>query len=182
MPPISDVYSLKIQMAILLSSQQGTDLIKHVSRFLYQFRIANKFDTQEILSEAYLRAYRSIKKGNPITNLYPWLLKTSLNIVREFSRGETRIRKISKRIPSSDLIFREDPIEIVTENTLKRIQRGLKKLSSLEIEVIILRYLEELPWADVTMQICQQKNCCLKSNSIQQMGKRALNKLKEEFD
>lgn len=181
MPLISDVQSLKIEMVVLVSSQKGASLLKYVARLLHQFKISNKVEPWGIFSEAYIRAYSTIDKGGSIACLYPWLSKTSLNIVRELSRKEIRITEISKRIPPDDLISMDAPIESIADDNLKKLKRGLDKLNPLDVEIVLLRYVEELSWADVAIKSCQQKGACLRANSIQKKGGRALKKLKDEF-
>lgn len=140
-------------------------VLKHQRRaynIAYRF-LANHEDALEVAQDAFVRAYRNLRRFKGRASFKTWLYKIILNLARNryrqrVSRGESK--KVSLDNPkqyedSEGPREIEDPTlspmrEIGGREIQQQIQRGLMQLAPEHRQAIILRHIEGLSYAEMS--------------------------------
>lgn len=114
-------------------------LIKRYSKKLYLFilnRTGNREDTEDIIQETFLKAYKNLSGYDPKWNFSTWIytiaMRTSVSHFRH-----TNVREKTPIFPFSQS---ESPEEKIMKNDVNDIWDAAGKLGSVKYEVIRLRY------------------------------------------
>lgn len=98
----------------------------------------------DIVSQAFLKAFRARGRLDPQLSFWPWLLRITVNEARDELRRRTRRERLTQivmRLP----IPREDPVEVAESNHLGRwLVDSIARLPTGEREVLQLRFLLDL--------------------------------------
>lgn len=139
-------------------------------RFLSQHE-----DALEVAQDAFVRAYRSLRRFKGKSSFKTWLYKIILNLARnryrrKVSRGEHR--KVSldnpKRYDDSEAVREIEDEKLSPTRELdgreiqEQIQRGLMRLAAEHRQVIVLRHIEGLSYEEMT-QVLQCAEGTVKS-------------------
>ena len=119
-----------------------------LSRYIF-VRINDKAEAEDIASEVFLKALRSLKSFRGTREQMPaWLYKIARNLIVDFVRKEERKRKAQRDIT---IIDRTDDVEttIETRDRLRKVIEGLKHLTQAQREVLGLRAFSGLKSAEV---------------------------------
>ena len=121
------------------SRQDFEALIKRYSKKLYLFifnRTGNREDTEDIIQETFLKAYKNLSGYDPKWNFSTWIYtiaqRTSISHFRH-----TNVREKALIFPFSQS---ESPEEKIMKDDVKNIWNATGKLGPVKQEVIRLRY------------------------------------------
>lgn len=130
-------------------------VIKLYSRPLYgQIRriVLSHNDTDDVLQEVLLKAWKGIQGFRGDSKLYTWLYRIAyyeaLNFVRQKRRKQTNEIKINDENSylvdnvAGDAYFDGDEVEL-------KFQKAIASLPSKQRQVFLLRYYDELPYNDI---------------------------------
>lgn len=130
--------------------------------FGYAVRLLqNRFDAQEVTQDTFIRAYQALSSQYDEAQcrnlaLRPWLFRIAHNLAS--NRRRTRVRE--EPLPASDdqhelmlpyVSSTEQQLETVEERT--RLEHALSRLSRESRELILLRFLEEMSYAEIVMVV-----------------------------
>tara|TARA_R110002012_G_scaffold108855_2_gene252280 strand:- start:325249 stop:325785 length:537 start_codon:yes stop_codon:yes gene_type:complete len=119
-----------------------------IFKFLFK-RHADKAVSGEICSEVFFKALMKIKsykdRGHPFSS---WLYKIALNESNQFFRKQNLQRTIPIELLQSEIFFDEFPLED-SEQHLEQLKRAIKTLRPKELEVIELRFFNDLSFKEV---------------------------------
>ena len=152
-----------------------------IHRMIY-YRVRDRMDAEDLTQEVFVRAYRNIARIREPHKFRSWLFTIAVNRVNDYLRKK-RVRSIFKSSDegpdvqpvATDL---QDPPEaleqVLKEDFWRHIGRIAKKLSKMEREVFMLRFLDNLN-IDETAQILKKSESTVKTHLY-----RALAKFKKE--
>jgi len=120
-----------------------------IYRFIY-FRVSDEGLAQDLTSETFMKALRYLVEGETVNNLRGFLYRIAKNLVIDFyrQRGQTEL-------PIDDFIEDNLPAEknllqdVEERFNLEQIKDSLNKLSAPYREVIVLRFVEDLPFKEI---------------------------------
>ena len=116
--------------------------------YRYAFlRVRDRMEAEDVTSEAFMRALRSLHRYEPRAPFAAWLIRIARNIVIDRARGSTR-REANERAaampgsvdPEREALARLEGVEL---------RAALDKLSELQREVLILRFYSDLSTEEV---------------------------------
>ncbi|MGB3517040.1 MAG: sigma-70 family RNA polymerase sigma factor [Elainellaceae cyanobacterium] len=123
-----------------------------IKRMLKQYQLHWRMEPHDVLHEAYQRGVAALKAGKAITNPHAWLKKTSLNIIREYSRSK-------KGVPTDPMILSDivsddnKPMEkLIWQEELQDLRETIAIFAREEpeaFELLCLRTLDRLSWQDI---------------------------------
>ncbi len=130
--------------------------------YLYSLQILhNPEDAEEAVQDAFMRAYRALRKGGaaPLDNarLRAWLFKITLNVVRNRMRRkqhpQVSIDELESDSRQRALEDRSSPDVVLDRHTTcALVERAIRKLPSHLLEVARLRFIEGLTHSEISEQ------------------------------
>jgi RNA polymerase sigma-70 factor (ECF subfamily) len=119
-----------------------------VYRYVYA-KTSNKWDTEDIVSETFRKAYEKISSLKDSTNLKAWLLTIARNTVIDYYRKKKTILVGDEMdLYFSPLPFK-DPFDQSSE--LECLKKSLNVLSKEELEMTNLRYFAGLKFKEIAV-------------------------------
>ena len=152
-----------------------------IHRMIY-YRIRARMDTEDLTQDVFIRAYRSISRIREPGKFRSWLFTIAVNRVNDYLRKK-KVRSIFKSSDEDTSIQPaatdgQDPPEaleqILKEDFWRHIGRIAKKLSKMEREVFMLRFLDNLN-IDEIARILKKSDSTVKTHLY-----RALTKFRNE--
>ena len=154
---------------------------RDIYRMIY-YRIQRQMDAEDLTQDVFVRAYRSIPRLREPQRFRSWLYTIAVNRVNDYLRKK-RVRSIFKSSdegyeihPEADE-HREKPEaleQVLKEDFWRQVNRIAKKLSRMEREVFMLRFMDDLNIAEIA-QILKKSESTVKTHLY-----RALAKFKKE--
>lgn len=152
-----------------------------IYRMIY-YRIRARMDAEDLTQDVFIRAYRSISRLREPDRFRSWLFRIAVNRVNDYLRK----KRVSSIFQSSDekpdiqpeaTQFQEQPEaleQVLKEDFWRQVGRIAKKLSKMEREVFMLRFLDNLNINEIA-QILKKSESTVKTHLY-----RALAKFKKE--
>jgi len=160
-------------------------LIDHYQGGIYRmiyYRIRTRMDAEDLTQDVFIRAYRSISRLRESSRFRSWLYTIAVNRVNDYLRTK-KIRSIFKSSdedrdfqPEVDQL-REHPEaleQVLKADFWRRIEQIANKLSKMEREVFMLRFLDNLNINEIA-RILKKSESTIKTHLY-----RALAKFKKE--
>lgn len=143
--------------------------------------IGSASEAEDIVQESFMRAYGSLNKFEKGRRFYSWLYAICLNVTRDYLRrrdsaaaagffGTSASHEASASIPS-DLPAPHEAL--IQEERREALRSAVLQLPTEQREALVLRYFQELPFAEVA-QICE-----ITENAAKKRVYQALFKLSE---
>jgi RNA polymerase sigma-70 factor (ECF subfamily) len=136
-----------------------------IYRMIY-YRIRARMDTEDLAQDVFVRAYRNISRIREPGKFRSWLFTIAVNRVNDYLRKK-RVRSIFQNPP-------EALEQVLKEDFWRHVGRIAKKLSKMEREVFMLRFLDNLNINEIA-QILKKSESTVKTHLY-----RALAKFKKE--
>jgi RNA polymerase sigma-70 factor (ECF subfamily) len=152
-----------------------------IYRMIY-YRVRVRMDAEDLTQDVFMRAFRNIVRLREPDRFRSWLFTIAVNRVNDYLRNK-RVRSIFKPANESTDFYPEagsapeqpEALEqILKEDFWKQIGQIAKKLSKMEREVFMLRFLDDLSIYDIA-RILKKSESTVKTHLY-----RALTKFKEE--
>jgi RNA polymerase sigma-70 factor (ECF subfamily) len=125
--------------------------LKPVYRYVYA-RLGNRQEAEDVTSLAFERAWASLHSYRPTGSFKGWLFTIAHHSLVDYLRGRGRDRRA---IPAADLAETvSDPASgpeesALASDQLRRVLATLARLGEEQQEVITLRFMAELPYAEI---------------------------------
>jgi len=104
-------------------------------------------DAEDITQSAFLKAYEGLSSFKPGRKFFSWLYRIAVNETLNFLRGKRLHEPLSEDMPAEEA----DGIrELARGEASARIQEALMELSVEYRTVVVLKHLQELPYADIS--------------------------------
>jgi RNA polymerase sigma-70 factor (ECF subfamily) len=152
-----------------------------IYRMIY-YRVRARMDAEDLTQDVFIRAFRNIVRLREADRFRSWLFRIAVNRVNDYLRNK-RVRSIFKSSNESTDFYPEagsapeqpEALEqILKEDFWRQIGQIAKKLSKMEREVFMLRFLDDLSIHDIA-QVLKKSESTVKTHLY-----RALTKFKAE--
>lgn len=144
-----------------------------IYRFIY-LKVTNREEAQDLSQQVFVRAWEAINRfedeGLPFAS---WLYRIARNLVIDFYRT----RKDHFSLKEDIGLINPDDLEekMFRHEKQEEIQRALEQLNDEQKDIIILRFVEDLPYREIS-QITKKNPA-----SLRILQHRALNKLRKSL-
>jgi RNA polymerase sigma-70 factor (ECF subfamily) len=144
---------------------------KQVYRMVF-YRTRSQQDAEDLTQEIFIRAYKKISSLKEVDRFRTWLFSIAYNRIRDFYRKKRIQHFFSlsdldedalERYSSQD---RENPGPIqnlIKQDFWKQVEKFLGRLSKMEKEVFLLRFLDQLMIAEIS-RILKQSESSVKTH------------------
>jgi RNA polymerase sigma-70 factor (ECF subfamily) len=106
-------------------------------------------DAQEAVQNAYVKAYRSLRRFRKGAAFRPWLLRIVINEARNVRRSELRHERLAERAAEQHHPSAAAPDEtVLAQEEVATVLEALTQLSDADRLAVVLRYFAQLPDAD----------------------------------
>lgn len=150
-----------------------------IYRFIY-IKVSSKETAEDLTSEVFLRVWRifQIKEKQEIRNPRAFLYTSARNLVIDYYRSESRVQILSIEDNKTDIEDTNQQIEKqeVRHSEMQEVQKALAKLRPEHQDVIILKYVDELPTQEVAEIMGKSEG------AVRVMLHRAMEQLKTTID
>jgi RNA polymerase sigma-70 factor (ECF subfamily) len=119
----------------------------------------NRADADDLVQDAYLRAFRGFQLFTPGTNLRGWLQTILRNVARNRWRGENRARVLADGADAGGTTEMRTPGDASPEQVLlnqvlaPRLQQALQSMPKELRDAVWLRDVEELSYAEISRRM-----------------------------
>ena len=160
-------------------------LIDHYQGDIYRliyYRIRSRVDAEDLTQDVFVRAYRNISRIREPLKFRSWLFTIAVNRVNDYLRKK-KVRSIFKssdegtEVQPAATDFQDSPEaleQVLKEDFWRHIGRIAKKLSKMEREVFMLRFMDNLNINEIA-RILRKSESTVKTHLY-----RALAKFKKE--
>ena len=154
---------------------------QEIFRTVY-YRTRDRMNAEDITQEIFIKAYKHLPKLKQAERFRPWLYRITLNQIRDFYRKKQIMAIFGTRF-ENHMVDATDPYKkeptdaldyIIKQAFWKRVEVLLDKLSPMEREVFLLRFLNQLTIKDIS-QILKKSESSVKTHLY-----RALKKFRKE--
>jgi RNA polymerase sigma-70 factor (ECF subfamily) len=111
--------------------------------------VRNREDAKDLTQEAFVRAFKSRHSFRGESGLYTWIFRIAVNLAINH-RTRSRDNRLLSLEYSPDLRVDADPARDITNREIgKIVDRAVEKLPGRQRMAFVLRYYEEMPFAEV---------------------------------
>ena len=145
--------------------------VDRVYRHIY-YRIGNVVDTEDLTQQVFLQAWQAIRRYKKTSSPFlAWLIRISHNLVVDFYRSKKDHINLKHDLRDED---QESNPEQLTEVRFgqARIRAAIMQLPSEQQQVILMRFIEDFPFADIASSLGKSEG------AIRVILHRALKKLR----
>ena len=131
---------------------------KEVYRMVY-YRTRSQQDAEDLTQEIFIRAYNKFSSLKEAGRFRPWLFSIAYNRIRDFYRKK-KIQNVfslstleEDTLPGYSSHDRENPAPVqnlIKQDFWKQVEKFLERLSRMEREVFLLRFLDQLMIAEIS--------------------------------
>ncbi len=124
---------------------------------LCELLLGDREEAREVVQDVFMKAYEAAGRSGPPADWVAWLTRIAINACRDRRRAGWwfRFRYLSERVEELPLAARDPgPVDAaIGEETRRRIWRAFERLPGRQREVFVLRYIEDIPTAQVAMAL-----------------------------
>ena len=164
---------------LIRASQQGNNEAfgrlydRHV-RIIYDFvyyRTRHKETSEDLTSQTFFKALRSIGSVDPLKPFVSWLYKIAHNTVLDHYRTQKKADDIDQIF---DLTDGTDIVESLdTHRETAKVKKYLESLTDIERDIVVMRVWQELPYKEIGKIVGKSEASC------KMIYSRSLKKLRE---
>lgn len=150
---------------------------RDIHRMIY-YRIRARMDAEDLTQDVFIRAYRSISRLREPERFRGWLYRIAVNRVNDYLRKK-KVRSIFKSSdegvdiqPDADKLRAQPEAleQVLKEDFWRQVDRIAKKLSKMEREVFMLRFLDGLNINEIA-QILKKSESTVKTHLYRSLAK-----------
>ena len=112
-------------------------------------------DVDDVVQDVFVDALRNLRRFDGRSSVLTWLTRIAINRCRSHQRKQWLrigfLRKLHGHPPASTSPSEADPL--ATDETIKQVQAAIHQLNQRDREIIVLRYLEELPVEEIAKML-----------------------------
>lgn len=151
---------------------------KRITQLIYRLLGWQEKDVEDVVQEVFMAAFANWKKFRGRSDVGTWLTRITINKCRSWQRKHLLGRKLLKIVQTSTTIgpLENTPDgELMDSETFERVRRAVGQLPGRLREVVVLRYLEEMP----IMEVAQGLE--ISTNAVNTRLSRAREQLKDKL-
>lgn len=173
---------------ILNNRNKYAPIAAYIQSLIKRFRLKTIVEIEEIFNESYIRGLDYIKRENKeIKNIEAFIKRTSLNVIREKRRKQTKHQGIDTNscqdsIPANEM-FNDFFHENFSDSQIESLKVKLRELNTRkpqDFEILWYSVVLDKSAKEVASSLTSKKNK-LAASTIRQRKSRTLRKLKEEL-
>ncbi|BAZ08197.1 hypothetical protein NIES4071_00020 [Calothrix sp. NIES-4071] len=166
---------------------ESSGLIKSIRIRLQQFHMNNSLTVEDVLSEVFLRLYRTHRSGKSISNLEAWVRTTSFHYIMEESRIQNRNISCSidlVNLSSDELIrnFSYSSADLEKNEEIDKLNNSMNKLKPENQKILIWRFIDELSWYQIAELLSKEEGKIISESAARKRGERAMNELRSIYN
>ena len=127
----------------------------------FHFRTGDQPSTEDLTSQLFLAAYQALPRYRHQGHFAAWLFTIARNLAHDYHR------KIAREVPLEQaelIVSPQDPQgEVIQADEIRRLREIILRLSDDEQELIRLRYVAELSFADMAIVLNRREDAIKKS-------------------
>ncbi len=124
-----------------------------VYRLIYRM-VHNRDDTEDLVQEVFIKAYRGIKSFKLENKFFPWLSRIALNHTLNFIKKERKVDVQPLEWVQDCADNTADPVQVVKNKMLKeRIAKAMMQLPDDYRAVLVLRVEEQLSYEEISQAL-----------------------------
>ena len=132
--------------------------VRTIYNFIY-YKVFDKETAEDLTSQTFFKALRNVSSIDPDRPLISWLYKIAHNSVLDHYRSNRPKEDIDDHWDIAD-----ENVDVIgnldTHVDMKRIEKYLQQLTSLEREIIFMRVWEELPYQAIAEIVGKSEANC----------------------
>lgn len=143
-----------IQSAVGGDSSAFGSLYDHYQPAIYRFiaiKVGSREEAEDITHQVFLSAWTKVRsyrhRGHPFSS---WLYQIARNMVIDHYRARRDTVSLDKLDPESSLIPAVAHVDVEAKMQLEKVHRAVSELKPEYQDVIILRFVEDLPLKEVS--------------------------------
>jgi RNA polymerase sigma-70 factor (ECF subfamily) len=128
--------------------------------------LRSEIDSRDVLQSVMLKAVPRLDQVEDPRRVMAWLARIAENEIRDQADYRQRqMRDAARRAPLEDAADVPAPIrqalsQAIANQQLARVEDALESMSLAEREIIVLRKLEELPFAEIGRRLGKSEDAC----------------------
>jgi RNA polymerase sigma-70 factor (ECF subfamily) len=128
--------------------------------------LRSEIDSRDVLQSVMLKAVPRLDQVEDPRRVMAWLARIAENEIRDHADYRQRqMRDAARRAPLEDAADVPAPIrqalsQAIANQQLARVEDALESMSPAEREIIVLRKLEELPFAEIGRRLGKSEDAC----------------------
>ena len=134
--------------------------------FHYIRRLTNvsQEETEDILQDIFIKVYRNLNGFNQNLKFSSWIYRIAHNeIINHYHKNKIRLKTVTLNLDSNDVYLLDELISdtddifkhLITHENADKIREVLSKLPNKYREILILRYLEEKKYDEISDILCK---------------------------
>ena len=148
-------------------------------RFLMWRYFLSEWDTQDLLSDFYLKCWKWLKSYNPEYNFETYVWTILKNHAKDFFKKKKSVQLKDEHLDNESFVTAwEDEIlnDLQKEYDYENIHEVMQQLDEQTYEVIYMRYIDEMSYEEMSQFLW------LTQDAVRQRLSRALKKVKQELE
>ncbi len=123
-------------------------------------------ESRDILQAVLLKSLSRLEQVQDPRAVMAWLARIAENEIRDRAdHGQRQQRDVARRAPLDDAMDVPAPVrqalsQAILHDELRRVEEALQSMSAAEREIIVLRKLEELPFATIAATLGKSEDAC----------------------
>jgi RNA polymerase sigma-70 factor (ECF subfamily) len=150
---------------------------RDIFRMVY-FRTRSTMDAEDLTQEIFLKAFNNLSKLKEVKRFKSWLFSIAANRVRDFHRKKRFQRVLSSFSDSQEEYQSDSKVDdspdalnsLMKQDFWKHVESLLDKLSKMEKEVFILRFMDHLSIKEVS-QVLKKSESTVKTHLYRALRK-----------
>ncbi len=124
-----------------------------IYRLVYRM-VRNRDDTEDLVQEIFIKAYKGIKGFKIGNKFFPWLCRIAVNHTLNFIKKEKKVDIQPLEWVENYNDSKNDPVKMVEQKMLKeRVAQAMARLPEDYRVVLILRVEEELSYEEISQSL-----------------------------
>jgi RNA polymerase sigma-70 factor, ECF subfamily len=147
--------------------------IERIYRFVY-YKTLSKDTAEDIVSSTFLKAFEKLESFDEKKGTFSqWLYAIARNSVIDHYRTARKVENIEDVVGLGEDTRKEEKLD--AEETLKVIERYIKRLNPRQREIVILRVWEEMPYKEIADVVGGSED------AVKMMYSRTIHEIREKF-
>lgn len=121
-------------------------ILRHIN-----FRISDRDEAEEILSETFLKTWKYLSEGHEVDNLKSFLYRVANNLIIDNYRGKNKATLPLDEAIGIETWASSDPDERLDQKMeIERVKKSLELLPEQYRQMLIYRYMDELSISEIS--------------------------------
>jgi len=135
-----------------------------ISQYIRRLTNVSQEETEDILQNIFIKVYRNLNGFNQNLKFSSWIYRIAHNeIINHYHKNKSRLKTVPLNLDSNDVYLLDELISdtddifkhLITHENADKIREVLSKLPNKYREILILRYLEEKKYDEISDILCK---------------------------